>query len=73
MELEKVDKLLLIRDFITYLDDEDVHEPTTDDVDVYVAGCWYDIVNDDTIEDKQAFDKLMSQHLYNFIKFIKEN
>ncbi len=72
MELANVDKLLLIRDFISWLDEEDKHEPTAEDVKTYVTACYYDIMNDDTIEDKQAFEEEMTQHLNNFIKFINE-
>ena len=72
MELSNIDKLLIIRDFISWLDEEGMHEPTIEDIQTYVTGCWYDIVYDDSIEDAQAFEQAMTQHLNKFLNFINE-
>lgn len=71
MKFENIDKLLIIRDFITYLDEENIYQPTTEDVKNYVNFCAFDIANDDTIVNKKAFEKCLFQHLNNFINFLK--
>ena len=56
------------------MDEDGNHTPTHEDARTYVAGCWYDILDDSTIEDedKKAFELAMLQHLYNFIDFINK-
>ena len=65
-----MENILMIKDFLLFCEEEKIEKPTKEDIETYVTSCYYDIVNDDTIEDKKEFEEKLVNLLVKTCKFI---
>lgn len=65
-----MENILMIKDFLLFCEEEEIERPTKEDIETYVTACYYDIVNDDSIENKEEFEEKLVNLLLKTCKFI---